>query len=198
MKFEVPEGATPIGDADGLIPDIVAYADLCAVEAENILAAADRHLKRRKNADGAWLDEEFIRSLHADMFGNVWEWAGKYRDRELTVGVAPARVREEIGNLLGDFRYWQGLKPGEMGILERSVRLHHKLVWIHPFRNGNGRHARMAADVYLHSQRHALPAWPADVGAAGEARKRYLAGLKAADAGDYAPLLGFVRELIPA
>jgi len=198
VRFAVPEGATPIEDTEGLIPDIVTLADLNAVEAENILLAEDRHLRRRKPADAGWLDEAFLRALHGDMLGDVWDWAGTYRHKELTIGVEPALVHEEIGKLLGDFRYWQTLKPGDMSILERAVRLHHKLVWIHPFRNGNGRHARMTADVYLHSQRHALPVWPADVGGAGEARKRYVAALKAADGGDYAPLTDFVRGRIPA
>lgn len=199
LTFESPEGATPI-DADGLIPQAIAtYGDLCAVEAENILAAADRHLNRRKNADAAWLDEPFLRRLHADMFGEVWTWAGIYRQVELNIGVAPHRVAEEIGRLLGDFRHWHGLTPAEMPVLERAARLHHRLSWIHPFHNGNGRHARMAADVYLHSQRHALPDWPGEELAATNAiRRRYLAALKAADAGDFGPLLALMESLLPA
>lgn len=199
MKFEVPEGATPIDDAEGLIPEILTYSDLCAVEAENILEAADRHLSRRRNADAAWLDEAFLRKLHADMYGNVWDWAGRYRLVKLNIGVPITVIPEEIGKLLGDLRYWQTLAPEAMPILERAARLHHRLAWIHPFRNGNGRHARMTADIYLHSQRYALPAWPGeDITAAGEVRRRYLAALKAADKGDFAPLVEFIRGLIPA
>lgn len=198
MKFEVPEGATPIEDSKGLIQTgIATYRDLCSVEAENILAAADRHLSRRKNPDACWLDEPFLRKLHSDMFGEVWDWAGRYRQSELTIGVAPT-VAEEIGRLLGDFRYWHALKPEAMPVIERAVRLHHRLVWIHPFRNGNGRHARMAADIYLRSQRQPLPDWPSDtLLAASETRKRYLSSLKAADDHDFAPLVAFTQSLLP-
>ncbi|PIP82163.1 MAG: cell filamentation protein Fic [Elusimicrobia bacterium CG_4_9_14_3_um_filter_62_55] len=198
MRFDFPDGATPIEDAEGLIPgEIVTYRDLCAVEAENILAAADKHLSRRKNQDGAWLDEPFLRKLHADMFGRVWRWAGEYRQTELNIGVAPHKVAEEIGRLLGDLRYWHA-NPAGMPVLERAVRLHHRLSWIHPFRNGNGRHARMAADVYLHSQKHPLPEWPGDdLTVTTETRKRYLQALRAADQEDFGPLLAFSLSLLP-
>lgn len=199
LKLEGPEGATPI-DAEGLIPEAIAtYGDLCAVEAENILSAAGRHLYRRKNLDAAWLDEPFLRRLHADMFGAVWTWAGTYRRIELNIGVAPYRVPEEIGRLLGDFRHWHALTPGEMPVLERAARLHHRLSWIHPFRNGNGRHARMAADVYLHSQRHPLPDWPAEeLAATNDIRRRYLAALQAADQGDFGLLIALMGSLLPS
>lgn len=200
MRFEVPEGATPIEDSDGLIPEaILTYRDLCAVEAENILEAANRHLSRRKNPNASWLCEPFIRRVHADMFGDVWRWAGKYRQAEFNIGVARHKVAEEIGRLMGDFRYWHSQTPEEMSVLERAVRLHHRLSWIHPFRNGNGRHARMLADIYLNSQKHPLPDWPADgLTAMGETRKRYLAALKSADQGDIGPLAAFSRSLLPA
>jgi len=100
---------------------------------------------------------------------------------------------------LGDFHHWHALTPGEMPVLERAARLHHHLSWIHPFRNGNGRHARMAADVYLHSQRHPLPEWPAEeLAATNEIRKRYLAALKTADAGDFGLLIALMESLLPA
>ncbi len=200
MRFEVPEGATPIEDAEGLIPGaILTYGDLCVVEAENILAAAGRHLARRKNPGGAWLDEPFIRRLHGDMFGMVWRWAGKYRQVELNVGVAPDRVIDEIGRLVGDFRHWNSLAPEEMPVLESAVRLHHRLTWIHPFPNGNGRHSRMIADIYLNSRKHPLPDWPdVDLTEASRTRRAYLAALRAADGGDFAPLIASTRSLLPA
>jgi len=198
VRFEVPEGATPIEDAEGLIPEeVVTYRDLCAVEAENILAAADRHLSRRKNPDASWLDEPFLRKLHADMFGDVWSWAGTYRQVELNIGVGPHRIQEEIGRMLGDFGHWQQ-EGDDMPVLERSVRLHHRLSWIHPFRNGNGRHARMVADVYLHARKHPLPEWPGDdLAVTTETRKRYLEALRAADRNDFGPLLAFTDSLLP-
>lgn len=133
------------------------------------------------------------------MFGEVWDWAGKYRQVELNIGVPPHKVVEEIGRLLGDFHAWHALTAEEMPILERAARLHHRLAWIHPFRNGNGRHARMTADVYLYSQRQALPNWPGEeLAATNETRKRYLAALKAADRGDFELLVALIQSLLSA
>jgi len=194
VKFEVPKGATPIEDTEGLIAQVVLYRDLCAVEAENILKATSRHLSRRLNPSGEWLTEAFIRKIHSDMLGDVWSWAGVYRRMELNIGrVAPHRVTEEIVKLVEDFKYWK-----DMSVLERCVRLHHRLTWIHPFRNGNGRHARMVTDIYLYSQRHPLPIWPDnDLGKSGVTRKRYLDALKAADEENFAPLEQFIESLFP-
>ena len=194
MKFVVPEGATPIEDTEGLIPAITLYRDLCAVEAENILEASSRHLTRRMNPSGEWLNEAFIRKVHADMYSNVWAWAGKYRQIELNIGRAAShRVTEEVAKLIGDFRYWE-----DMSVIKRSIRLHHRLTWIHPFRNGNGRHARMVADIYLYSQKHALPVWPSDdLGKSSTIRKRYLDALRFADQEDFAPLEKLIENLLP-
>lgn len=199
MKSEVPDGATPIDDAEGLIPPVTTMGDLNAVEAENILAAFRKHLSRRKSADARWLDEEFVRRLHKDMFGMVWEWAGLYRDKELTIGIPVHRIREEVAKLLGDLRYWQTTSAADMPILERAARLHHRLVKIHPFRNGNGRHARLLTDVYLKSQGQPSPVWPSgDLAAAGAVRTEYIGCLRAADRDDYEPLIGFMRRLLPS
>lgn len=199
MSGEPPAGPTPIDEEEreGLLQPVLTQGALNAVEAVNVLAAYDLHLGRRKPADARWLDEPFLRRVHRDMLGDVWKWAGAYRAREKTIGVAPERVAEELGQLLGDFRYWQE-HPDAMPVLERAARLHHGLVRIHPFNNGNGRHARLVCDVYLRSQGHALPVWPAGLNAEGEPRTAYLAALRAADRGDTAPLVAFMRGLLPA
>ncbi|TBR23202.1 mobile mystery protein B [bacterium] len=193
--FRAPEGSTPI-DAAGLRSrHVTTYADLCVAEAENILAAQAKHLTRRASPEKV-LTEEFLRRLHRDMFGAVWDWAGTYRRVQTNVGVAPAAIREEAAKLCQDARFWDAADDG-MPVLERAVRLHHRCVWIHPFPNGNGRHARMLADVYLFSHRHALPAWPSGLAGAGAARADYLAALKAADAGDHQGLVAFTRRFLP-
>ena len=83
----------------------------------------------------------------------------------------------------------------ELPILEQAVRLHHRLVWIHLFENGNGRHARLASDLFLAFHNHPLPKWPTDIAATGSKRVRYIEALKAADRGDIDPLLQYVAEL---
>lgn len=199
MRFEVPEGATPIDDASGFIPTgILTHADLCAVEAENILKAANKHLSRRKNPNRTWLIEAYIRQVHHDMFDEVWEWAGRYREAETNIGIQAYRIVEEIGKLCQDIQYWDKQKDNPLSVLERTVRIHHRLVWIHPFRNGNGRHARMIADIYLRSHNHPLPTWPSSVMSAdGDVRSRYLTVLREADQGNLQPLLDYTTSYLP-
>lgn len=198
-RLDVPEGASPIGDSSGLIPEgVVTYADLCAVEAENILQAINKHLRQRKNPGRAWFTEEYLRKVHRDMFGDVWKWAGSYRESQCNIGVQPYQIREEIRKLCGDIQYWHSLKEHSMPVLERAVRVHHRLAWIHAFPNGNGRHARMTADIFLHSYGHLLPIWPSsDISAPGDTRAHYLAALRSADGGDFKPLMTYTLRHLP-
>jgi Fic-DOC domain mobile mystery protein B len=196
MRLKTTHGATPIEDADGLIPPIRNRAELNAREAENILQAMGIHLIRRRNIRKPWLTEKYIRRIHRDMFGKVWKWAGYYRDTSLNIGVPIHQIREEIGKLCEDVAYWD-LHQISLSILERAARIHHRLAWIHPFKNGNGRLARFMSDIYLNAHRHPLPNWP-DVTGNKEAnvRNEYLKALRRADSGDFAPLIDFVSQFI--
>lgn len=194
MRYSAPDGATPI-DPSGLIQDgILTYADLCAAEAENILQAAGRHLTRRKNPRKAWFTEHFVRRVHADMFGNVWNWAGKYRRTQTNIGAAPHSIREEVAKLCGDVEFWDS-QARPMPVLERAARIHHRLALVHPFENGNGRHARMLSDIYLFSRGQALSRWSSEIGGTSGTRSNYIAALRIADAGDFEPLIKFIKAL---
>lgn len=196
-KFDVPEGATPIEDASGLIPDwIFTYEDLCAAEAENILVASNKHLNRHKNPHKKWFIEKYIRNVHHDMFENVWDWAGKYRDSSLSIGVPAAQIREEIKKLCEDVEYWDSETYEQMAVIERAARIHHRLTKIHPFRNGNGRHARLMADIYIHSHKHPLPNWPTNISQETDTRTRYLKALQTADHGNYTPLIEYTNHYL--
>ena len=190
MKFKVPEGATPIEDISDLVPGgLLTYQDLCAAEAENILKAVNLHLKRRKNPKKNWLTEEYIRKVHRDMFKSVWRWAGTYRKSELNIGVPAHSVREEIAKLSQDAAFWSSEKAN-MPVLERAIRIHHRLTWIHPFSNGNGRHARMISDIYLYAHDHPRPIWSeTSLSAPGETRSQYLKAVREADRGNFKPLI---------
>ncbi len=195
MKFQVPEGATPIEDTSDLIPDgLLTYQDLCASEAENILKAVNIHLKRRKNSKKNWLTEEYLRKVHRDMFKSVWRWAGTYRTSELNIGVRAHLVREEIARLCQDANFWNAEKAN-MPVLECAIRIHHRLTWIHPFRNGNGRHARMISDIYLYSYNHPRPVWSeTSLSAPGETRSQYLKAVREADRGNFKPLMELTAQ----
>jgi Fic-DOC domain mobile mystery protein B len=190
----VPAGATPIepDEAAGLLPGHIATREqLDEWEAENILEGQRWAAGAARRRDV--LDDAFPRELHRRMFGRTWKWAGTYRSTEKNLGIAPARIAEEVRNLLENTRAQIAGKVAPIDGI--AARFHHRLVWIHPFPNGNGRHARLLTDLLLAANGAAPFTWGrGDLEHAGETRERYLAALRAADARDLAPLLAFVRS----
>lgn len=194
-RFKTPPGATPIDDADGLLVAAETMADLSAAESENILEATNKRLRRRSAPKRRWLTEELLRVVHREMFGKVWAWAGRYCDVELNIGVAPGSIREEIKKLCDDAWFWDTMPQEPPSVLERACRVHHRLAWIHAFRNGNGRHARLICDMYLKAHGLPLPVWPGqDIAKKGGVRDAYLAALRAADRQDFEPLVSLIRR----
>jgi Fic-DOC domain mobile mystery protein B len=187
-------GTTPLDpdESVGLVPGHIATREqLDEWEAENILAGerwAAGAAKRREI-----LDDAFLRELHRQMFERTWKWAGSYRASEKNIGIAPERVAGEVRKLLEDTKAQLAGKVAPTD--EIAARFHHRLVSIHPFPNGNGRHARLLTDLLLAANGAEPFTWGrGDLEHAGEARERYLAALRAADARDFAPLLAFVRS----
>ena len=137
------------------------------------------------------LSDTFARELHRRMFNQVWKWAGKFRTSERTLGWEWPRIPEGIRVLLDDARYWK--EQATYSTPEIAVRLHHRMVVIHPWPNGNGRHARLMADLVIAAHNGPALTWGAnlDLVKRGSARTRYIAALQAADQNNYAPLLAF-------
>lgn len=189
----MPAGTTPLDpdESAGLLPGHIATREqLDEWEAENILEGQRWAAGAARRSD--ILDDIFLRELHRRMFGRTWKWAGAYRSTEKNIGVAPARIAEEVRQLLENTRAQLAGKVAPID--EIAARFHHRLVWIHPFPNGNGRHARLLTDLLLAANGAEPFTWGrGDLEHAGEARERYLAALRAADARDFAPLLAFVR-----
>lgn len=186
-------GATPLDpdEIDGLLPShIRTQEELNEWEQANIgRALAWVASARRRDA----LAEVFLRELHRRMFRDTWRWAGSFRSTERNIGVAPEQIAPRLRDLLDDTRYW--LKHGTYPIDEAAARFHHRLVSIHCFANGNGRHARLMTDLLLVSQGEEPFSWGReDLVHAGDARNRYLAALRAADVHDLTKLLAFVRS----
>jgi Fic-DOC domain mobile mystery protein B len=147
--------------------------------------------RRSRNADSL-LREPFIRRLHEEMFGRVWRWAGDYRTTDRNLGIAAWSIREEIGRLLGDAQYW--IAEGVFDRDELCIRYHHRLVSIHPFPNGNGRHSRLSADLLSVSLGGDPLGWGRGLVLGGTVlRATYIAALQAADRSDLAPLIDFGR-----
>lgn len=195
MDFIFPEGATPIADAsDLLISWVQTMSDLNRVEAENISHAQHKYLRPSSQNISAWFHYAGLHDIHRSMFGSVWGWAGKARKSVTSIGVAPGLIASHIAMLCEEVISWSTV-PVELTFLEKSARIHHRLVQIHPFENGNGRFSRLVADRCLLAWKCPHPFWPDNLQYEGEARKKYIQTLKAADRGNYDPLIRFMKDL---
>lgn len=193
--FVTGEGNTPLSpeEQDDLIPDLATKEELNEWERQNILEAYEWAFDRRNLHRHDSFTESYVRELHRRMFDQTWKWAGRYRTSEKNIGIAYYQIREALVALLGDVRYWiehATFEPDEL-----AIRFHHRLVLIHPFANGNGRHARLMADVFLERQGIPVFTWGgADIVRAGDFRRGYIDALRAADKNDIKPLLVFARS----
>jgi Fic-DOC domain mobile mystery protein B len=186
-------GQTPL-DADEaaqLLPrHITTQGALDEWEQANILRAVQWAAKQRAPDV---LTEHFCRDLHRRMFDRTWRWAGHFRQSDKNIGCTWTQVPTRLKQLLGNMSHQ--LREKVFSIEEAAARFHHQLVLVHPFPNGNGRHSRLMTDCLL-KQHSVLPfSWGVrqHETAAGETRRRYIEALQAADAGDVAPLMAFVR-----
>src|SRR3990172_3767653 len=189
-----PEDATPLdpNDIEGLIPThITTRSELDRWEQDNINEALT-WIEGRKPKDV--LSESFMKLLHRKMFCNVWKWAGQFRRTEKNIGAPWYRIPIDLKQLCNDVGYW--MENRTFSEDEIGTRFHHRLVSIHPFPNGNGRHARLIPDILLENVlgKPTFTWGNANLIYAGEDRKRYIEALIAADRGEYKDLLKFVRS----
>lgn len=195
-KFSTPEGATPIDDISGLkLTWVKTQEDLNHVEVENIATAASKYLLKSVSAPQEWFNIPFLQKIHNEMFGDVWDWAGKFRTTQTCPGINPSQIQQALAQLCGDVMFWC-IEKNDLSLIEQAVIIHHRLVFIHPYSNGNGRFARLVSDRYLKSFKHPFPSWPIDLDRDGKRRKDYIAALREADKGDFEPLVLYVKEII--
>jgi Fic-DOC domain mobile mystery protein B len=199
--FAYSPGATPLDpdEAAGLIPShIRTQAELNQWEEANILTAQDWLLRQIKSAKPeALLSEGFVRDLHKRMFKQTWRWAGSFRSSNKNIGIDWPHIATRLRTLLGNTLYQieQGASSQADAADKLATHFHHQLVCIHPFPNGNGRHARLMADALVMSLGQPRFTWgQAPLEAAGNARERYLTALRAADVGEWQLLYAFVRS----
>ncbi|MEE8233122.1 MAG: mobile mystery protein B [Gammaproteobacteria bacterium] len=148
MVMDYPDGATPLNsdEMEGLkYPHIETRGELDQLEQQNIQEGYNWLKRPRKFKD--FISEAFVIELHKQLFGSVWSWAGSFRNSDKNIGIDHLYIGVELRNLLEDARYW--LEHGTYNNEEFAARFHHRLVKIHPFPNGNGRHARIMTDVIL-------------------------------------------------
>jgi Fic-DOC domain mobile mystery protein B len=193
MKFVYPPGATPIdaNEAAGLIPSHISLqSELNEWEETNILEGRTWAFGRKRKD---LFSERFIKRLHREMFKNTWKWAGQFRTTDKNIGVPTYRIAQDLKNLCDDAEYWTANHT--YPDVEIAVRFHHRLDSIHPFSNGNGRHARLMADLIMRRFGLEPLTWgrirlttPVDT------RHRYIKALRAADGQNIQPLINFAQS----
>lgn len=197
MKDKDPIGATPLEEEDraGLLQKhITTREELNTAEFANISKASLKYFAAKRVLAGTLFTVEWLKKLHTEMFGEVWEWAGQFRVRDIVPGVPVHQIGSQIQQFVGDLKSWDEFAHDH---LEITVKIHHRLVWIHPFRNGNGRWARMAANIYLGRLGEAMVAWPEDQYViASSFRKQYIQALQQADRGNFVPLVELHRNYL--
>ncbi len=194
LVFEYPPGATPLdpNELAGLIPSyITTQGELNILERENILEAANWAFG--KNGHDC-LNISFCFDLHKRMFSKVWKWAGSTRTTDKNIGVPKEQIPTKLKLLFDDAHFW--MKENTYSFDEISARFHHRLVAIHVFPNGNGRHSRLMTEIIQSENDHTPFTWgKSDLySSESEARKEYIASLKLADQGNFTKLLAFVRS----
>jgi Fic-DOC domain mobile mystery protein B len=197
LDFELVDGQTPLDEEEKeglLIPTITTRGELDEFEQLNIEKAIQWTLTRKFKKEDI-LTEDFIKLVHKRMYSDVWAWAGEFRKTNKNMGVDRYQVTIELRKLLGDCNHWidHGTYPPD----EIAVRFKHRIVSIHCFSNGNGRHSRMMGDLII-EKIFGKPVFTwgaiADLTKTSDTRKEYLTAVKTADKNDIGPLLEFARK----
>ena len=196
LDLEYINGQTPLDEDEKnglLIPTIATRGELDEFEQQNIEEAIQWVLTRTLKAD-IFLTEKFVKSLHKRMYGNVWAWAGDFRKTDKNIGINKWQISTALKYLLDDTLYWiehEIFTPDEI-----AVRFKHKIVSIHCFPNGNGRHSRLMADIIV-NKIYKLPefSWGAEnLVRDNNVRTNYINAIRAADKNNYDALILFARS----
>lgn len=173
-----------------LIPAVEYFWELNEHEAKNVDLAIEKYVFGRRIKWNV-ADPEFLKKLHKDMFSSVWKWAGKYRTIDTSIGVSYFRVPVETQKACDDLKFW--IKKKIYDPIEIAVRFHHRLVSVHLFVNGNGRHARIIADIIMRQFNLEPLKWGSDmhISEGITIRKQYIDAIKKADKKNFFPLIKF-------
>lgn len=194
LDLDYTDGQTPLDEDEKeglLIKNIATRGDLDEFEQLNIEKAVLWTLKRKFKADTI-LNEVFIKDLHRRMYGDVWKWAGEFRKTNKNIGVDKLQIAVELRTLIDDCTFW--IANNSFNVDEIAIRFKHRLVSIHCFTNGNGRHSRLMADI-ITEQIFKQPVFSWGAGNSNqEVRSNYLKAVRAADVGEYGLLIEFARS----
>jgi Fic-DOC domain mobile mystery protein B len=195
LNLEYKSGQTPLDETEkvGLkIKSITTQGELDEFEQLNIEKAVEWTIVTKLNPEKI-LSEKFIKDLHKKMYSDVWKWAGDFRMSNKNIGVEWTLISIELRNLIDDAKFWidNNIFPPE----EIAIRFKHRIVSIHCFPNGNGRHSRLMADVIMETVfgKEAFSWHQSNMVKADSTRKEYIAALREADKGNIAPLIEFAK-----
>ncbi|PKG53478.1 mobile mystery protein B [Olleya sp. 1-3] len=196
LDFDYKDGQTPLDEEEkeGLkIKSITTQGELDEFEQLNIEKAVEWTIHSKFKLEKI-LTEKFVKGLHKKMYGDVWKWAGDFRKTEKNIGIPWTKIGIELKNLLDDTKYWidnNTFPPDEI-----AIRFKHRIVSIHCFLNGNGRHSRMMADIIMESIfRTEIFSWhQSNMVKVNETRNKYIKALKEADKGNFTPLIAFAKH----
>jgi Fic-DOC domain mobile mystery protein B len=196
LNLHYQNGQTPLDDdeKEGLkIKTITTQNELNEFEQLNIENATQWLLQTNLKPNTV-LTENFIKKLHKKMFGDVWKWAGTFRKTNKNIGVQWHQIGAQLKQLLDDTQFWIDNKSYKEE--EIAIRFKHRLVAIHCFPNGNGRHSRMMADIIMETLfKKDIFTWhQSNMIKADRIRKEYITALKNADNGDIKPLVHFAKK----
>jgi fido (protein-threonine AMPylation protein) len=193
-SFEPTPGETPITDVSELrVKDIRTRSQLNQVEAINITKALARYFGGPVTSKEAPFDYAWFLHLHRELFADVWGWAGRLRTSVTSIGIQPRFIEQALYELSQNLPCWSS-EP----LLKQATMLHHQAVRIHPFENGNGRWARALANLWLYLHGHEPTDWPGTaLSEESPIRAEYIQAIKAADQGDYGPLLALHQRFTP-
>lgn len=198
LIIEYEDGQTPLGEEEKeglLIPSVTTRSELDEVEQQNIEEAVRWTIERRKRFTATEiLTEEFVCHLHKRMFSNVWAWAGSFRHTDKNIGVDKYQIPTQLRMLIDDCKYWLENKtylPDEI-----ALRFKHRIVSIHCFANGNGRHSRLMGDVIIEKVfGKDVFSWGGNsLDRSSDFRSQYLHALREADKGNITALIEFARS----
>ena len=196
LELEYIKGQTPLDEEEIdeiKIKTISTRGELDEFEQANIEKAIEWSLKRKYSYKDI-LTVEFIKEIHKRMFSDVWEWAGNFRNTNKNIGVDKYIIEQELRKLLDDCIFW--IENETFSEDEIAIRFKHRMVQIHLFPNGNGRHSRLCADILVsHALNKPVFTWGGNnIADKGETRTRYLNAIYEADNGNIEPLLDFARS----
>lgn len=196
LELQYGDGQTPLDEEekeDLKIKSITTQGELDEFEQLNIEKAVEWTIHSNLKPEKI-LTEKFVKDLHKKMFSDVWKWAGEFRRSEKNIGIKWTQIGIELKNLLDDTKYW--IKNNTFSPEEVAIKFKHRIVSIHCFPNGNGRHSRMMADIIMESifEKEIFTWHQSNMVKADEIKKEYIDALKKADNGNVKPLIKFAKN----